>query len=143
MHATNFVEMVSNDSLFLSKLSEINKGIRKFDSVNNVMGVTSLSKATSPTDYSCPQSLMGNRNPVLPSEPTTIIQKENLAPQVLRDITNIKSSPTHSPLQGKWTRLVRIVGTSPSIPDEGLILGLGKKNQDNSRVLSELPGKRR
>ena len=143
LHPKNFIEMVSNDSLFLSKLSEIDEGIRKFDSVNNVMGVTSLSKATSPTDYSCPQSLMGNRNPVLPSDPTTIIQKENLAPQVLRDITNIKSSPTHSPLQGKWTRLVRTISTSPSIPEEGFIPGLGKRNQDDSRVLSELPGKRR
>ena len=128
LHPTNFAEMVSNDSLFVSKLAEIDEGIRKFDSVNNVKGVTSLSEAASPIDYCSPQSLMGNRNPVLPSEPTTIIQKENLAPQVLCDIINIKSSPTHTPLQGKWTRLMRTVGTSPSIPEEGLIPGLGKRN---------------
>ena len=84
LHPTNFAEMVSNDSLFLSKLAEIDEGIRKFDSVNNVEGVTSLSEAASPTDYSCPQSLTGNKNPMFPSEPTTIIQKENLAPQVDR-----------------------------------------------------------
>ena len=54
LHPTNFAEMVSNDSLFLSKLAEIDEGIRKFDSVNNVEGVTSLSEAASPTDYSSP-----------------------------------------------------------------------------------------
>ena len=72
--------MIPNDSLFLSKLAEIDKGIRKFDSVNSVKGVTSLPEAVSPIDYSCPQSLMGIQNSVFPSEPTTINQKENLAP---------------------------------------------------------------
>ena len=31
LHPINFAEMVSNDSLFLSKLAEIDEGIRKFD----------------------------------------------------------------------------------------------------------------
>ena len=75
-----FLEMIPNDSLFLSKLVEIDKGIRKFDSVNSVKGVTSLPEAVSPIDYNCPQSLMGIQNSVFPSEPTTINQKENLAP---------------------------------------------------------------
>nr|POE52719.1 hypothetical protein CFP56_60889 [Quercus suber] len=97
-HPTIFSKMVSNDSLFLSKLAEIDEGIRKFDLVNNVEGATSLPKAIYPTDYSCPQGLMSTRNSVLPSEPTTIIQKENLDPKVLCDITNIKTSPSHAPI---------------------------------------------
>nr|POE52744.1 hypothetical protein CFP56_23158 [Quercus suber] len=105
--------------------AEIDEGIRKFDLVNNVEGATSLPKAISPTDYSCPQGLMSTRNSVLPSEPTTIIQKENLDPQ------------------GKWTQLVRTIGTSPSLPEKGIIPSSGKRNKDDSRVLSELPGKRR
>ena len=38
---------------------------------------------------------------------------------------------------------MRTVGTSPSLLEEGLIPRLGKRNQDDSTVLFELPGKRR
>lgn len=93
--------MVPNETVFLSKLSDIDKDIRKFDSVNSVQGVTSLSEVDFPTDYSCPQSLKGNQNSAFPFEPYTINQKENLGPQVLCDITNTKSSPNHAAHQGK------------------------------------------
>ena len=38
---------------------------------------------------------------------------------------------------------MRTVGTNSSQPEEVLICGIGKRNQDDSRVLSELPYKRR
>lgn len=96
--STNFSERTPNGSLFVSKLAEIDEGIRKFDIVISVKGITSLPEAISPTDYSCPKSLLGIQNSVFPSEPTTINQKENLALQVLCDITNTKPSSIHAPL---------------------------------------------
>ena len=37
---------------------------------------------------------------------------------------------------------MKSVGTNSSQPEEVLICGIGKRNQDDSRVLSELPSKR-
>ena len=38
---------------------------------------------------------------------------------------------------------MKTVGTNSSQPEEVFICGIGKRNQDDSRVLLELPGKRR
>ena len=38
---------------------------------------------------------------------------------------------------------MKTVGTNSSQPEEVFICGIRKRNQDDSRVLSELPGKRR
>ncbi|KAL0006196.1 hypothetical protein SO802_013757 [Lithocarpus litseifolius] len=93
--STKLSEMNPTDSLYLSKLAEIDEGIRKFDSVNWLKGGTSFSEVAHPT------------------------------------------------VMGKWSQLVRTVGTNQPPTEEGLISGLGKRNQDDSRVPLELPGKRR
>ena len=133
--------MIPNESSFLSKLSEIDEDIRKFDFETCGKGDTPLSEAILSTDLCSSKNLKEVQNSDFPSEHAMILQKENLVPQVLCDITNTKNSL--SPIQGKWTRLMKSVGTNSSPPEEVLICGIGKRNQDDSRVLSELPSKRR
>ena len=138
---TKFSELIPNESSFLSKLSEIDEDIRKFDSETCGKRDTPLPEAILPIGLCNSKNLKEVQILDFPSENDMILQKENLVPQVLCDITNTKNSP--APIQGKWTRLMKSVGTNSSQPEEVLICGIGKRNQDDSRVLSELPSKRR
>nr|POE53014.1 hypothetical protein CFP56_06874 [Quercus suber] len=87
MSSIKFSELSTNESLFLSKLSEIDEDIGKFDFEISGKGGTPLS-------------------------------------------------------EGKWTQLMKTAGTNSSQLEEVLICGIGKRSQDDSRVLLELPGKR-
>ena len=73
-------ELIPIESSFLSKLSEIDEDIRKFDSETSGKGGTPLSEAILPTDYNCSKSLKEVQNSDFPSEHDMIMQKENLVP---------------------------------------------------------------
>ena len=90
---TKFSELIPNESSFLSKLFEIDEDIRKFDSETSGKGDTPLFKAILPTNLCSSKSLKEVQNLDFPSVHAMILQKENLVPQVLCDITNTKNSP--------------------------------------------------